>query len=590
MVRVAAIQCGAGTDRADNLATCRRLLAEAAAKGAQLAVLPEFANHASWYDDQEHAWQVAVEPGDDFLTGIADAAAEFAMWVVVNATRRDAHPTVRGANFLFGPTGELVAVADKQVLMGAESDHLSPAVAPAPIVDTSFAPMSLYSCMDGVINETPRGLALRGALILTNCLNSFAEDEASLHIPVRAAENRVWVVAANKVGPLIPPDAIQAVSERMGIPVEKLHGAGEAQIVAPDGTVVARGPRTGQAVVIADIDPDVARDKTRPDGTDLFASRRPELYGAIAREPAGRTAPPGPDEVIVAAVNPIPDVAMPPSSSDLLAAIADAVSEALAGGAQLICLPELAGLPVGKDGWPGVTDPNSAASVGRDLVDVLRLAVAGTPTLVATTVVEATEGGVAHTGVLVGADGVVLRQRQLHACGRHPWVTIRGDLQEVADTRHGRVTLVVGGDDVFPETFRLAVLQDAEVALVPTHVTESWEVTTGLLERSAENRMCLVAATRPGVGSSLICTLERDFTLWTEWADRAFDGRISHPIVTRAAAGDAVTVATVHPARTVDRILTRRTDVVDSRPWWLAGALVTSPPTAALPVASSPGA
>ena len=63
-VRVAAIQCGAGVDRAENLATCQRLLAEAASKGAQLAVLPEFANHASWYDDQEHAWQVAVEPGD----------------------------------------------------------------------------------------------------------------------------------------------------------------------------------------------------------------------------------------------------------------------------------------------------------------------------------------------------------------------------------------------------------------------------------------------------------------------------------------------------------------------------------------------
>ena len=579
-VRVAAIQCGAGVDRAENLATCQRLLAEAAAKGAQLAVLPEFANHASWYDDQEHAWQVAVEPGDDFLGGIAEAAAQYAMWVVVNATRRDVHPTVRGANFLFDPDGNLVAIADKQVLMGAESDHLSPAVAPAPITDTPFGPVSLYSCMDGVINETPRGLALRGALILTNCLNSFAEDEASLHIPVRAAENRVWVVAANKVGPLIPPDAIQAVSQRMGIPVERLHGAGEAQIVAPDGTVVARGPLTGEAVVVADIDPEVARDKTRPDGTDLFASRRPELYGAIAGEPAGRMAPPGPDEVVAAAVTPTLDASTPAglaaaSSADLVAATAGTVSEAVAHGAQLICLPELTGVPVGPDGWPIVDDLDTAASVGRDLVDVLRLALSGTTALVATTIVELVEGGVAHTGVLVASDGVVLRQRQLHACGRHPWVTIRGDRQEVSDTTHGRVTLVVGGDDVYPETFRLAVLQDAEVALVPTHVIEPWETMIGLLERSAENRMCLVAATRPGVGAPLICTLEQDFTLWTEWAERAFDGRISHPIVTDGNPNEPLTLATIHPARTVNRILTRRTDVVDSRPWWLADALIS---------------
>jgi hypothetical protein len=41
-----------------------------------------------------------------------------------------------------------------------------------------------------------------------------------------------------------------------------------------------------------------------------------------------------------------------------------------------------------------------------------------------------------------------------------------------------------------------------------------------------------------------------------------------------------VTLATIHPARTVNRILTRRTDVVDSRPWWLVDALVTSAPAA----------
>ncbi len=93
--------------------------------------------------------------------------------------------------------------------------------------------------MDGVINETPRMLAVEGAQVLLNSLNSFALDEASLHVPVRAVENRVWVVAANKVGPLVPERSIAAVAERVGVPVERLHGAGESQIVAPDGTVVA---------------------------------------------------------------------------------------------------------------------------------------------------------------------------------------------------------------------------------------------------------------------------------------------------------------------------------------------------------------
>lgn len=95
------------------------------------------------------------------------------------------------------------------------------------------------------------------------------------------------------------------------------------------------------------------------------------------------------------------------------------------------------------------------------------------------------------------------------------------------------------------------------------------------MERSAENRLCLVAATRPGeLGSSLICTLERDFTLWTTWEERSFDGRISHPLVTEAPRVAGVTSARIHPAAAANRVLTRATDVVDSRPWHLVGALI----------------
>src|SRR6185436_5759996 len=109
--------------------------------------------------------------------------------------------------------------------------------------------------------EVARGLALRGAQVLLNSLNSFALDEADLHIPVRAAENKVWVVAANKVGPLLPVHQLPAIAARLGVPPEWLHGAGESQIVAPDGTVVAKAPRTGEAVVVADIDVSLADDK-----------------------------------------------------------------------------------------------------------------------------------------------------------------------------------------------------------------------------------------------------------------------------------------------------------------------------------------
>ncbi|MFD0593234.1 carbon-nitrogen hydrolase family protein [Catellatospora coxensis] len=240
--RVAAVQLAASQDVEANLAACLRLIDEAAAQGAQLIVLPEFCNHLSYYTDRAEAHRIATRPGDLFLTAVAERARKHRAYVKINVTH--AHPDGRtgGTNFMFGPDGTVLGQCDKQTLMGAENDHLDPAGEVGPVLDTPLGRLGMYACMEGVINEVARGLALRGAQVLLNSLNSFATDEASLHIPVRAAENKVWVVAANKVGPLLPEEHLPRLSAALGVPAEWLHGAGESQIVAPDGTVVAKGP------------------------------------------------------------------------------------------------------------------------------------------------------------------------------------------------------------------------------------------------------------------------------------------------------------------------------------------------------------
>jgi predicted amidohydrolase len=321
-VRVAAAQIEAGQDVAENLAACLRVIDAAAGQRAQLVVLPEFCNHLSWYASRAQAHERATRPGDDFLTAIADRARRHGIWVKINLTHAHPEGTTGGTNFLFDPAGEIVGTCDKQTLMGAENDFLEPGATVGPVVDTPLGRIGMYACMEGVINEVARGLALRGAQVLLNSLNSFALDEADLHIPVRAAENKVWVVAANKVGPLLPRDELPAIAAGLGVPPEWLHGAGESQIVAPDGTVVAKAPRTGEAVIVADIDPSLADSKLRPDGTDIFATRRPALYGPIAAEPVGRQRPAGAPTLPVAVVR---DIRL--------------IEDAVAKGARLIVLP-----------------------------------------------------------------------------------------------------------------------------------------------------------------------------------------------------------------------------------------------------------
>ncbi|ORT56353.1 nitrilase-related carbon-nitrogen hydrolase [Streptomyces sp. CB03238] len=561
-VRVAAAQFAVGTDRRANLAACLRAIGAAARRGACLVVLPEFCNHLSWYDDRAHALRMACRPGDDFLAPVATAAERHGMFVklhVTLATADEDRDRVTAASLLYGPDGTLVAHADKQVLMGSENDHLDPALEAGPVVDTALGRIGLYACMEGVISEVCRGLALRGAQVLLNSLNSFALDEASLHIPVRAAENRVWVVAANKVGPLLPDAHADAVAAGLGVPREALHGAGESQIVAPDGTVVARAPRTGEGVVVADIEPARADDKRRPDGTDVFDARRPELYVPIAAQP--RPAPDFPgrraDEVTAAVVRP---GATEPR--DAVAEAAQLTTRAVARGASLVVVPELFCFP------GGVVEAAPGDQLVKEALAALTGALAGTDAYLACTLPH--EG--VHTGYVLRADGPVLVQPQLHRSARHAaWADgPSGSRLLTYDTPWGRVAVVVGDDSLYPETFRLAALAGVDTAAVCFTGTESWESRLGLPERSAENRLNVVAA---GHTTGAVHCLPRDFGLW-QTRDAPFDGRISHPDTTPA--DSRLALGPIRPAQAARRLVSRGTDLVDGRPWHLAGPLISA--------------
>ncbi|PSR58798.1 MULTISPECIES: carbon-nitrogen hydrolase family protein [Nocardia] len=548
MTRVAAVQLAAGSDVAVNLATCLRLIDDAAAHAPDLVVLPEFCNHLSWYADRDHAHRMACRIGDRFLGAIAERAARHRMYVKIGVTlaREDGRTT--GTSLLFGPDGALLGQSDKQILMGAENDHLDPGDSDSEIVDTPLGRIGLYACMEGVICEVTRSLAVRGAQLLLNSLNSFATDEASLHIPVRAAENKVWVVAANKVGPLLPEDELPSIAAGLGVPPDRLHGAGESQIVAPDGTTVARAPARGEAVIVADIDIGLADDKRRPDGTDVLAARRPRLYAPLL-DISPRRAPAGAQTIPAAAALADPGL----------------IGDIAHSGAALIVLPALTGTASAEPAPATVSIPEVAA------------ALRGT----AAHVVLSLRDGDAHVGVLVNAEGVVGYQRQLHRTERHPWLSDLGDALEIFDMSWGRMALVVGDDALFPETFRLAAVRDADVVAVPHALGEPWETRLGLPERAAENRLNIVAAAVDSTGAlaGSIYALSPDFTLWTAWSG-PFTGVISTPQVTSAPPGADRVQADIRPAQAVNRAVSRGTDLVAGRPAAAVSALLREPATA----------
>ncbi len=561
-IRVAAAQFAVGVDVEQNLASCLHWIEQAANCKPDLLVLPEFANHASWYDDEAHCWRVSVELDGEFIQAIAEATRQLGAHVVINCTVRRDGEVCTGTSILISPQGEILGSNDKQVLIGHENQFLQRAQQPGPIVDTPIGRLGLYACMDGVVSETPRCLALRGAQILCNSLNSFASDEGSLHIPVRAAENRVFVVAANKVGPLIPEALLEPVSEQTGIPVKFLSGAGESQIVAPDGTVLAIASPDRPELIWSDIDLAALEQARRPDGTDLIRARRPALYAPIGQDPAEQPEPvyAGAEQLMAAAIQ------LPGTGPGALDAAIEAVQQAVAEGARYLVLPELFYLPGQR-----VTDLDRALVESARVVEALQ-AVCG-PAMLALNTVESGDQGPELNAVLLDATGIRLRQPLLHASQRHGWSATGPGLRSLA-CQDAHVAVLCSDDALFPELGRLLAMRGVDLLLVTAAPLEAWELRTGLVERAAENRMNLVASCQPGaLGSSLICSLQRDFTVMTPWQERPFDGLLSQPELHRAPAWPGVTLAPVYPAAAANKVVSLGTDLVRGRAWWLVDAM-----------------
>jgi len=547
-IRVAAVQFGVGTDLTANLQTCLQMIDQAGQFKPDVMVLPEFINHLAWYESPEHCYAVSVAPDGKFLQAIAAKAKLYRCYIKVNVTMRRDRSKVTGTNILFNPGGQICAMNDKQILMGNENNFLTPATDIAPVIETEYGRLGMYACMDGVIPEVARSLAIRRAHLLLNSLNSFAIDEAALHIPVRAAENKVFVAAANKVGSLVPEELRETVAARLKIPPEFLEGSGESQIVAPDGRTLAKAPMRGEAVVFADIDLREAENKLRPDGTDIFLTRRPELYVPLGAPPQESHHKSGVPDVLAGVIQ------VSNRGQEALAFAAKKVAEGVASGAKLIVLPELF----------HITTFDHVEEACSEMIRMLQ--VVAKDCYVATSIME----GGTHIGILFNQNGVILKQPQLHPCGRYPWSRL-GNALNVFDCEWGRIALIVGNDSIYPETFRLAALQGVEIVAVPTKVLEEWEIMLGFRERAAENRMNILVASSTASG---IYAITKDFTLWTEWSDRSFDGNINSPVVTMTQS-DGLKLATIHPAAAANKIISYRTHLLNSRPWRLAQPIIS---------------
>ncbi|UST54435.1 carbon-nitrogen hydrolase family protein [Comamonadaceae bacterium OTU4NAUVB1] len=252
-MKVAAIQMVSGTDRDANLAHARALLAEAAAAGAELAVLPEYFCIMGARDTDKLA--LRERPGEGVVQAfLAAAARELGLWIVGGtlplATEDADH--VFNTSMVYAATGECVARYDKIHLFyfdnGAERHDERRVVAPGgepvlfelPSRDGHRWRIGLSVCYDLRFPELYRELARRGAELLL-VPSAFTRTTGAAHWEVllraRAIENLAWVAAPAQGG-----------THENG-----RETWGQSLVVDPWGRIVAQRA-SGAGVVLFDLD------------------------------------------------------------------------------------------------------------------------------------------------------------------------------------------------------------------------------------------------------------------------------------------------------------------------------------------------
>jgi 5-aminopentanamidase len=254
-----------------NLDACRARLEEAAAAGAELLVLPECAIPGYMFESAEEALPFAEEIPGPSSEALEHDCRRLGMHVVCGLLERDGD-VLHNAAVLVGPDG-LVGTYRKTHLPFLGVDRFVVPGEELAVYDTPLGRIGVEICYDLRFPEVTRTLALRGADLVAHPTNfpMAAKIQTELITVARAAENRVYLLTANRVG-----------KERSG------EFCGWSQIVDPYGKRLAEAGETEEALLVADVDLQKARDKDYviPGEYELylFGHRRPELYGALVEE------------------------------------------------------------------------------------------------------------------------------------------------------------------------------------------------------------------------------------------------------------------------------------------------------------------
>jgi len=284
-VTLAAVQMACGWDGAANIAKAEKLVREAAARGAQIILLPELFETPYFCIEQDARHLKLARTVDDnpAVRHFSAVARELGVVLPISIFER-AGPAYFNSIVILDADGSQLGVYRKSHIPNGpgyqEKNYFSPGDTGFKVWQTRFARIGVGICWDQWFPEAARAMALAGAEVLLYPTAIGTEPPPALPVNSRdhwqrtqqghAAANLMPLLASNRYGlerSLQNPDGLY------------IRFYGSSFITDAMGAKIAEAAEEGDAVLTASFD--LEETKAVRDNWFVFRDRRPDLYGAL---------------------------------------------------------------------------------------------------------------------------------------------------------------------------------------------------------------------------------------------------------------------------------------------------------------------
>ena len=284
-IRVAGCQIDPQLGEVDhNLERIERAVADAAAAGARLVVLPEAAVTGYVFHSLDEALataQHAAVAGDQ----LAALAAQHGIALVVGTLEAEGRELFNTA-LIFSEDGRRYRYRKMHLPFLGVDRFVTPGPDAPEVYDLAGMRVGVLICYDLRFPEAARICGLDGADLIALPTNwpEGVQFHPGIFAPARAAENHVYLLACDRVG------------EERGTTF-----IGQSLLLDTNGKALATGSDSGEELIVGEVDWEMARKThhTKIAGEhewDTIADRRPGLYGRLLEPPRDRLHPPRADQ------------------------------------------------------------------------------------------------------------------------------------------------------------------------------------------------------------------------------------------------------------------------------------------------------